>query len=482
MSEEGNFITDHSRQRWIVFSVAFAAFMVVLDDYIVNISLPTIAHYFNVSTGTVVYVTIAYLLFMTATLPIFGKIGDRVGLKRTFVLGFIVFTIGSFLCGISVSVEMLIGCRCIQGIGGSMLYAVGAAMIPRYLPQHNRGWAFGLTSVFSGLGIALGAPIGGFITSALGWHWVFLVNVPIGIAAVFVVSRVIPNDRTLTIRKEKRAPFDLPGAILCFLGLVSLIYAINKGQDFGWISAPTLSLFAAAIILTAAFIIWERRCKDPLLDFSLFKIRSYCFASLAMFAAFALYAGSNFLMPFYLILVKGLSSEIAGLVILIYAVVYMPIGSTMGRLSDKISIYILPSVGLVSATIASVFFASTLGFIGLLPAIIYIAWLGLSFGTFVSPNNKLVMSAVPQNMQGIATGVNRTLQHLGMIIGVSLFEAIFSMVMPHTSLDMSLSRAAVPQDLLISGFHYAYIAGAAICVIGFIFSLLTRNRLAKNKN
>ncbi len=476
LTGDEHYVTDHSRQRFITVSVAFAAFMVVLDEYIVNISLPSIAHHFNVSTSIVAHVTLAYLLIITCTLPIFGKIGDRIGLKRIFMLGFCVFVAGSLLCGISNSLLMLVGCRCIQGLGGSMLFSVGTAMIPRYLPEHTRGWAFGTISLFAGLGIALGAPIGGFITELLGWNWIFLLNVPVGIASIFIVNRVIPDDRNKTKNDKKPPSFDIAGSILSFLGLLSFIMALNQGQELGWNSPHTISLFIISAILFTLFIIQEKRYKYPLLDFNLFKIRSYAYATLAMSVSFAHYAGSNFLIPFYLILDKGLSPKIAGLIIMIYAVVYMPVGAVMGRLSDRVSIYLLPSVGLASVTLACVFFVFTLKSPGLLPVIIFTVWLGLSYGTFISSNNNLVMSSVPKNMQGIASGISRTMQHLGMILGISLYETIFSLVVPNASLDTSLSRAAVPRGVLLSGFQYAYIAGAAICSIAFILSLLTRNR------
>ena len=464
-----------SRQRWILISVAFTSFIVALDTYIVNVSLPAIALYFKLSTGDVVYVMVAYLLVIASTLLLFGKLGDRFGFKKFFILGFCLFTAGSLSCGLSPSVEILIASRCLQGIGGAMLYAIGTALIPKHLPEHRRGLAFGVTSTTAGLGMALGSPIGGFITQFLSWQWIFLINVPIGIAAIFIALRVIPSDNIMPGIEQKKQRFDFLGAILSFFGLLALVYAINQGQEIGWTSVLIISLFITAAILLSAFFIWERRCRDPILHLALFKIKVFRYAILAGFAAFALYAGSNFLTPFYLVYTRGLSMSQAGLIIMIYSVVYMILSPFMGRFSDKINPTLLASAGIGSAMLACTFFALTLQSAGLFPIVIFFIWLAVSYSAFMSPNNNRLMSVAPIEKQGMASGVYRTVQMLGMVIGVSLLETIFSLHLPKNALDTSLN--AVPQSTLLNGFHSAYLAGAAICAIGLILSLLA---LTKN--
>jgi len=166
-------VQDSRRQLWIVISVAFAAFMAALDTYIVNVALPTIAADFNVNPTDAALITISYLLIITSTLLIFGKIGERIGFKVVFVAGFALFAFGSFLSALAPTLYLLSGSRCIQGLGAAMLYAVGMAMIIRYIPPGKRGWAFGITSTGAGMGVIIGAPMGGFITQYLDWHWIF---------------------------------------------------------------------------------------------------------------------------------------------------------------------------------------------------------------------------------------------------------------------------------------------------------------------
>lgn len=218
-----------------------------------------------------------------------------------------------------------------------------------------------------------------------------------------------------------------------------------------------------------------------MLDLTLFNITGFRYAALAGFAAFALYASNNFLMPFYLIYSKGLTMSMAGLVIMIYSVVYMTVSPVMGRLSDRVSPTTLTSSGMASAMIACAFFAFVLKLSGLLPVIIFIVWLALSYAAFVSPNNNQLMSAAPVDRQGIASGVFRTMQNLGMVIGVSLLETIFSLHIPRAALDTSLSQATLPQDILLNGFHSAYLAGSVICGLGLAFSLLARTRAQTNE-
>jgi EmrB/QacA subfamily drug resistance transporter len=467
-------VPSRSQQLLIVGSIAFAVFMGALDIYIVSISLPAIAHHFNVGTSDAVHVLLAYLLVMTSTVPIFGKLGDKVGLKRLFSLGFCLFVIGSFLCGISLSLGMLVGSRCLQGIGGGMLSAVALAMIPRYVPKQHRGWAFGITSTAAGLGLVVGAPLGGFITEALRWNWIFLVNVPVGIAAIFFARRFIPSDETPAISMTKGRAFDVVGAVLSFFGLLFLVYALNRGQEAGWDSALTISLLVASVVLLISFIMWEKRCHDPLLDLSLFKIPGFFYGTLASLAAFAVGSGTFFLLPFYLVFVKKLSASTAGLVLMIYSVVYMAVSPFMGRLSDKVNPRVLCSSGMALATAVSIFFVFTLKLPGLLPVILYLLGMGLLYGIFVPSNSNLVMGVVPEERQGIASGVFRTMRNLGLVIGVALFETIFSLVIPRTALDTSLTRLTIPQDVLISGFRNSYIVGAFVCGLAFVLSCLAR--------
>ncbi|MDD5313046.1 MAG: MFS transporter [Dehalococcoidia bacterium] len=468
----GHIIEDPHRQRWIVISVAFASFMAAVDTYIVNVALPTIAHYFNVGTSDVALVTLAYLLVITSTLPIFGKVGDRTGFKKVFILGFAFFASGSFLCGLAPQIYLLVGARCIQGVGAAMLYAVGMAMIPRYIPEKSRGWAFGITATTAGLGVVIGAPLGGLITQYFSWHWIFLINVPVGIAAIFVALKVIPKD-TPAISSGGKG-FDVAGAIMSFLGLSFLVSALNKGQQLGWHHWGIVSMFIVSAILLVSFILWERRCKDPLLNLNLFKIPTFTFGAFAALFAWSMFAGGNFLLPFYLTLISGLQSSVMGALFLISSIIYIIMSPLMGRLSDRVGARILCSLGMTGTTFALLLFAFTLTMPTLMPVIIYLVLIGVSMGAFVPPNNSLTLNSIPQEILGAGSAASRAFQNLGMVLGVAIYETVFSAALPSSMLGSSLSAAAIPHDLLNEGFRNAFIAGAIMCAIGLILSMLAK--------
>ncbi|MFA5880268.1 MAG: MFS transporter, partial [Candidatus Margulisiibacteriota bacterium] len=284
-------------QIFIIISASLASFMAVLDTYIVSIATPTIAEHFNVSISSVSKIMIVYSLILTTTVLIFGKLGDKFGLKKVFILGFVIFTLGSFLCGISPSFNLLIAARAIQALGGAMLFSMGLAITPKFLPMNVRGLGYGISSTFASLGIMLGNPIGGFITALWSWHWVFFINVPVGILAVIIAFKALPNDQ---ISKNISWSFDLIGTILLFIAIPLLIFTINNGQTFGWLSFHTIVFFLLALFFLVLFFIQERTYHDPLLHFDLLKSKVFMATISSLGVIYGLLAGSSFLLPFLL--------------------------------------------------------------------------------------------------------------------------------------------------------------------------------------
>lgn len=466
---------DRSMYRWMAISVAFANFMARLDTYIVNISLPTISRYFNVTTGEVSRVILIYLLVSTSTLLLFGKLGDRFGLKRVFILGYIFFTAGSLFCGISPSLHALVLSRFVQGLGCAMLVATSFAIIPKFLPHSIVGWAFGISSIGAGLGIAVGAPLGGIITGYLSWQWIFLINVPLGIIAIFIANRVIPPEKG---HPKTRGGFDIAGSLMSFAGLSLLLYALNTGHEAGWGSLKIVSLLVATLIIFATFVIWETRCSLPLIDFSLFKNPRFTYANISAFFAFMFLAGNTFLLPFYLIIGKKLDTVHAGFLLMIYSMVVMVVGPLAGRLSDRIRPSLVCTIGMFSAAACSFAFSLTLGADGLVPVLVLLFWLPLSYAMFISPNNNQVMTLAPADKHGIASGVFNTVNTLGLALGVCVFETVMSASMPHhgTSLGKYLAGKSVLPPQFFEGFRNAYTLGGIICLIALVFSAMIRLR------
>jgi EmrB/QacA subfamily drug resistance transporter len=474
----------------IVLSVAIASFMVRLNNYTVNVSLPAIAEYFDVGTGQVSRIVMSYLLIITSTLLLFGKLGDRIGLKKVFTTGYIIFVAGSLLCGLSRGIHELIGARVIQGLGGSMILATSFAIISKYLPPDRRGWAFGITSTASALGVATGAPLGGIVTGYLSWQWIFIMNIPVGVIAIFVAGKNIPAVHTFDDLSGKtggsiengireKEPFDFPGALLSLFGLSMLLYGFNMGKELGWGSLQIILLFASSIVLLSLFIIREKRCKAPLLDFALFKNHAFSFALCATFMAYLLISGNAFILPFYLKTLKGLNSQQIGLALLAYSLVYVFMSSYAGRLSDRVSPVTLCMAAMFSAAVNTFVFSYTLQFQGLLFVLTFLIWMAFSFVFFFSPNNNQVMGCAPQDRQGVASGIFNTTANLSMVFGVAVFETIFS----EFAQDVSAANADLKPSIQIAmqqiGFRAVYIVGGIVCVAALVFSLLVRKGSSK---
>lgn len=467
--------TDPRTQRLILLSICFASFMVNLDTYIVNISLPGIAQYFNATPKEVSWVVLGYNLTVASLLIIMGRVGDRLGLKRVFLLGFGLFTISSVMCGIAPTMLVLILGRCIQGIGASMLYAMTPAMVPKFLPASMRGPAFGTLATAAALGITVGTPMGGIITGLSSWHWIFLINIPVGIMAILVSQKTIPEESRESLATGERG-FDIPGGLLSFICSLSLIFGISRGQFYGWTSPLITGCFIAAAFSLYGFIAWEGRARHPLLDLSLFRDRAFTFGNSAGILAFAFLAGNNFIMPFYLILVKGLKAELAGSVFLIYSVLFMIVGPIAGKLSTRISPRILCTFAMVLGSLNAVVFSFVLDVPTLVPVIVYFVCMALSYGTFCTANNTVVMGMAPPGKQGVVAGTYRMGNRLGMACGVCFFEIVFSLAL-HSSQSVAIrTYTLLPRETLLAGFQNTYSAGGALLGLALIFTILARSR------
>lgn len=468
--------SDHVQSKGvlILFSIAFATFMVNADSYIVNISLPVISGYFKVDTEAVSWVVMSYQLTVTALLLVFGTLGDRIGIKRLFMLGYGLFTLSSLFCAMSPTLGWLVASRALQGVGASVLYALTPAMVPRYLPPEQRGPAFGALATAAALGISVGTPLGGLITGLFSWHWAFLINIPIGIVAMLVAQRILPSDIRAT--KEKALPsFDYAGSVFSALALVSLIYSFSKLNSVGL--APTVMGAAVLFVVSlVAFILWERRVAHPLLDYSLFRSRAFNYGNLANFLCLCYLAGHNFITPFYLMTIKGLPTERAGTVFLLYSLIYMGMGPLAGQLSKRISPRILCTTALLLGVLISFGFSLFLGAEGMAPVYGYFVGLALVMATFIPSNNNVVMGMAPPGKQGAVSGSFRMVGRVGMTVGVCLFQAIFALTALQAGKLHADALKAVDHAHLLTAFSTVYVVGAALFAVAAVGSMLAREK------
>ena len=304
----------------VVFSAAFVLFMINVDAFVVYVSLPTIAHDFAINVTQVSHVVIAYLLLLASTMLIFGKIEDKIGTKKLQLVGYILFTTASLMCGLASGIISLVVWRAIQGIGAAMMLNTAFASIGKYLPENKKGWSMGIITTAAVIGIAAGAPLGGFITNFFSWRWIFFINIPLGILGISYALKVLPSDTECPKMEFKK--FDFIGAVLSFLGICGFSYLMSEGANSGRNPSFFISLLVCSFFCFIFFCMRESRCHDPLLDFHIFKNRAFSLGNIALFVIFMALAGIDFIIPFYLVLAEGLKTYQVGLFMFLYSVVY----------------------------------------------------------------------------------------------------------------------------------------------------------------
>ena len=271
-------IFRHIETKWLVLlAIGVGTFMSALDGSIVNVILPVITDYFNTSVATIEWVVTVYLLVVSGLLLSVGRLGDLRGNKRIYITGFFIFVTGSVLAGFSPSAVYLIGARGIQAIGSAMLFANAPAILTKIFPASQRGQALGLQGTMTYLGLTVGPFLGGWLTDHLSWHFVFFVNVPVGLFAIWLSLMVIPKDS----RSVHDEPFDVIGAITFMTGLTALLFALNKAESWGWTSLPILGLIVASLLILSLFIWIELHIKTPMLDLSLFKRKVFAISAIS---------------------------------------------------------------------------------------------------------------------------------------------------------------------------------------------------------
>lgn len=461
-------------RKIILAIIAFAAFMATLDGTIVNISLPTIAESFHADMGLVSWVVLAYLLVLTGLMLACGRLGDMAGFRRVFIAGFAVFTLGSLLCGLAATIHHLIAFRVVQGVGAAAIEAIAPAMITLSLPAEKRGWALGILMTVVSVAIAAGPILGGYITEFLGWNWIFFINVPVGIVAIVLAARYLPQD----ILPEEPGRFDTSGAILILAALTTLLFPISQGLYLGWTSPVIIGSFAASLFLWALFVFHERRCASPLIDLSLFASPGYLRGNIAGMLIILAFAGSEFLLPFYFELVRGIPTEIAGLLLAVPAVTLMLAGPVAGRFSDRYGSRGLMTGAALLAAVTMFLFSFFDAGTGLVFIIATLFLEGVAVGLFMPPNMSLILGSGTQESGGVASGVMMTLRNAGGMLGIALFGTIA--VQGFLAATAGQHMQAVAPALLVPGFHAAFLAGVLVCLIVAGVSVFVKEKSSGN--
>jgi EmrB/QacA subfamily drug resistance transporter len=416
---------------WVLFALGISTFMAALDGSVVNTILPVMGSFFASDIAHIQWVITIYMLVLSGLLLSFGRLGDLRGHKAVYMSGFVVFLGASVLCGLAPSIPALIAFRAVQALGAAMLSANSPAILTKSFPGSQRGQALGILATMTYLGLTVGPSFGGWLASFAGWRWVFYINLPVGLIAIWLAYRYIPVDHG----SKGMEKFDPVGAASFTTGLVSLLFALNRAHDWGWLSFPTLGLLAFSALSLGFFIYYEARTPFPMLDLTLFKTRIFSLSVGSAVLNYICIYSVLFLLPFYLIQGRGLTPAEAGLLLTAQPIVMAVVAPISGSLSDRIGTR-LPTLLGMSILAVGLFLLSRLQ-----PDSPYLAVTGslavagLGTGIFISPNTSALMGAAPRARQGIAAGILATARNMGMALGVGLSGAVFTTILARASLN-----------------------------------------------
>jgi len=433
--------------------VSFGLFMIMLDNTVVNVALPSIQRDLGVGLSELEWIVSGYALTFAALMLIGGKLADAYGRRLVFVVGIAIFTLASLACGLASSGEALIAARVAQGVGAAMMNPATLSIIAVTFPPRQRGTAIGIWAGTSALALALGPLIGGLLTEHASWNWIFFVNVPIGVLGIAASFLLIDESRD-----ESHERLDLPGLATSGLGLFALTYGLIEGNNFGWGSVRIVGAFVVAAVSLTVFVLLERRQRAPMLDLTLFRNRTYVGANLAMLLVALAMFGVFFFVSLYMQNVLGYSAVEAGAAFLPMTVLIILIAPLAGRASDRWGSRWLITGGMVLLAVQLAYFSQLSDdatFWVLLPALV-LGGFGMSMT--MTPSSAAAMRAVPVEKAGIGSAVLNACRQVGGSTGIALMGAIMA------------SRLTSPPTTasFMDGFELALVVASVIALAGAI--------------
>src|SRR5690349_9727343 len=455
-------LSDRSQQSrgWTFAIVSVALFMVVLDNLVVTTALPSIRADLGATIQSLEWTVNAYTLSYAVLLLTGAALGDRFGRKRMFVIGLALFTTASAAAALAPTTSALIAARAIQGVGAAIVTPLTLTLLADQFPPERRGLAIGAWSGISGLGVALGPLVGGAVVDGISWHWIFWINVPVGLAVIPFAARRL---------SESHGParqLDLPGVALASAGLLGIVYGIVRGAELGWTSTPVLGSLIAGAALVAAFLVWEARTAHPMLPLRFFRSRGFAATNGVSFAMYFGVFGSIFLLAQFFQVTQGYSPLEAGLRTLPWTIMPMFIAPIAGLLSDRIGSRPLMATGLTLQAGAIGWLASISS-----PTVPYgdlvipFIMAGTGMALVFAPAANAVLNSVRPEEAGQASGATNAIRELGGVLGVAVLATVFA----HNG--SYASPAAYP-----NGMTSALWGGAAVLPAGAVAALFVPGR------
>jgi len=475
--------------KWLV-AIAFVSglFMDIMDSTVVNVALPTLGRQFHVGDTTLEWVVTGYLLSLAVWIPASGWVGDRFGTKRVFLFALAMFSLGSALCGLSWSIGSLIFFRVLQGVGGGMMTPVGTAMLFRAFPPEERAAASAVLVVPTAVAPAVGPIFGGWLVDYASWHWIFFVNVPVGICGFIFALLVLREHKESTVGR-----FDIAGFLLAGAGLPLILYALSQGPGAGWGSAKVLGPGIGGIALLAALVVVELRVREPMLALRLFSDRMFRTANMSFFAVIAGMMGVVFLLPLFLQQLLGLSAFQSGLTTFPQALGIVAIAQVASRIYPRVGPRRMVVAGLFGSTIVIALFM----LVGLHTSQWWIRgimfMLGVSMGFAMIPVQAATYATITPADTGRATALFSTNQRVAASIGVAVLATVLvdrtksyvTAAMQHVTVAIQpgMGPAAIQAARTkavqlaqahagLHGFHDAFLAAAALTLLGIAAAFL----------
>ena len=407
------------RKWWTLFAVAFGLFMIMLDNTVVNVALPSIRQDLGISISELEWVVNGYALTFGVLLLSGGKLADMLGRRRIFMVGLVIFTLSSFFCGFANSAGVLIGARVVQGVGAALMNPATLSIITATFPARQRGTAIGIWAGVSAMALAFGPLVGGFITEHFNWSWVFYINVPIGVLALIAARLFI--DETRDTSEQRLDPL---GLVTSAVALFALTYGLIESNKRGWGDALVLGCFAIAIVFFIAFFLAERHQRLPMLDLNLFRNRSFSSANVVMLLIGLAMFGTFFFVSLFVQNVLNFSPIQAGATFLPMTLFIIFVAPVAGKLADKLGprTLMVPGLALVTASLALFSIQNESStFWTLLPALL-VGGLGMAMS--MAPTTSAAMHAVPVDKAGVGSAVINSMRQVGGSIGIALMGAI----------------------------------------------------------
>ncbi len=460
-------IEDNKGQLMLLTSIVIIVTMDGLDASIVNVALPFISSSFMVDTSTSAWVSITYLMMMAGLLLVFSRLADRGIIKRTLIVGLVIFSFFSLTCGLSTSFEMLLISRIFQGIGAAAMGACAPLLCVRYLPSNKLGVGMSIVTVGGSIGYAIGPALGGMLTQYLSWHWIFFINIPIGIVGLLFAMRAIPMDKGYA-----RSYFDVPGAVLMLIAVASGVFALELYTHVGLDNTQMVLTSSVCILSLISFIILEQRCKDPMLNLRLF--RSWGFDS--VFIAFLLInmtaMGMTYLLPFYLNLGMGFDSAMSGMFLFLPPIITLIICVPIGKWSDHTGRRWFSVFACAALAISSGIYFVIDPKMGSIPLVISLIFMGITWGVCGGPTASRIVETVDDKEKGTGSALIAVSSYLGGTIGITFFAVFFSIMAnsgntPFAEMDLST---------FMTGFHAAMLLGVVLAIIAMMLSAVVRDK------